>query len=117
MRGRLDCIDQYLSNSQHLFQALKDNDLEAVNHCLEKNLTIMRDYELAEFAGLGSRGIGALRAKIETIRQTNQQCLLYAEIKCRELRGEIESVDKNKSGIVKYRAQRTQIPRFVDNIA
>ncbi len=114
MNGRHERMDQYLINLQRLFQALKDNDLEAVNQSLDKNMAIMRDYDRAEFTGVGSRTNISLRAKMEAVLQANQQCLLYTEKRCRDLRYEIESTDKYRSGIIKYGATPTEAPRFID---
>jgi hypothetical protein len=116
MDRRLERMDQYLLNSQRLLQALEDNDLEAVNRCLEKNLAIMRDYDQAEFTSAECpRANNALRAKMEAVRQANQRCQLYTEDRCRDLRNEIASTDRNRSGIIQYGAKGKQTAKFIDS--
>lgn len=116
MDRRLEQINQYLANSQRLFQALQENDLETVNHCLDKNIAIGKDFESGEFAGAAARINSSLREKMEAILQINKKCQFYAEDRCHDLLDEIAKTVKNRTVIMKYGARHTPLPRFIDSV-
>jgi hypothetical protein len=115
MEQKLIQLDRYLENTEALFKALVDNDLEGMNLCLDRNRDIMKRYDQTERINYGSPRSRIIRERIERISQINQQCFLYAEERCRALSKEIENTDKNRSGIRKYGAKQTQTPRFIDH--
>jgi len=115
MDEKLIQLDCYLENTQALFKALMDNDLEEMNQYLDKNLDIMKRYDETERINDGSMRSRIIRKKIEGIVQINQQCFLHAEERCRALSKEIGNTDKNRNGIRQYGAKQTQPPRFIDH--
>lgn len=115
MDSKHECLERYFINSQRLFQALESNDLVAVNQYLEKNLLIMNNFDKASIDCDFAQTKLVSRSKMEAIESINKQCLLHAEKRCRELRSELESTEKNRVGIIKYRERVIPTPRFLDS--
>lgn len=114
MDDRLSRLDRYLDNTERMLIALQANDLDAVNVCLDRNVLIMREYESFASDGPLPDQNKSLRDKIEAVMEANQKCFRLAERKCRDLRKEMDTVEKNSEGVRKYGVQQTRAPRFID---
>lgn len=116
MNEKLKYLDHYLQNTVRMLQALQKDDLETVNQCLDRNTIIMKAYDDAPPVGGGTMENKNLRDKMEAVVKANRQCFQFAENKCRSLKSEMESADKNRDGFKKYGGrQPSHIPRFIDN--
>jgi hypothetical protein len=115
MEEKLVQLDHYLENTQVLFQAIEDNDLDQMNQCLKKNREIMKWYDQTELIDDGSSQSRKMLEKIERIAEINQKCFQRTEERCRDLSKEIGNTNRNRSGIQKYGAKQTPIPRFIDH--
>ena len=114
MDDRLSRLDRYLDNTERMLIALQTNDLEVVNACLDRNALIMREYESFASDGPVPGESKSLRYKIEAVMEANRRCFRFAERKCRDLRKEMDAVEKNSEGVRKYGIQQTRTPRFID---
>ena len=113
MDKRLSRLDRYLDNTERMLIALQANNLDEVNACLDRNALITKEYESFSSEALPDES-KSLRDKIEAVMEANRKCFRLAERKCRDLRKEMDAVDKNSEGVRKYGVQQTRTPRFID---
>ena len=115
MSEKLIHLNRCLENTERMLQALQKNDLEVVNQCLDRNAVIIKAYNEAPFSGGKTMEKKILQDKMGAVVAANRQCVLFTEGRCRSLRNEIESIDKNRDGFKKYGVQQARPPRFIDN--
>ncbi len=115
MDTKLVYLDQCLDNTEILLKALMNSDTDTITRCLARNEAIMKGYDRTELMAPKPQTKSLMREKIAQIQKLNEQCFLYTEKQCRDLRGEIENTQKNSDGIRKYGAKQSYTPKFIDN--